>query len=214
MKTKIISAIGSCFLALVFLSGCATSYGRQNDPVRVYFKTNATQATVNCGGEATELPGNISLRRGSNHDCLAQAPGFEKLNFRVWSKLSGEGFKYSTKVNWQKWSKWTLGIGNLVAWPIDFFSGSMKTLENDRYDLRMYPSASTSTASRAWDKTASVTQKIASIPADVVEETTSAVLNGVVKAPAEALGLASSGQRKDVEKVMEGHAAEERLAAN
>ena len=196
------------------LQSCATSYGRQNDPVRVYFKTNAAQATVNCGGEATELPGNISLRRGSNHDCLAQAPGFEKINFRVWSKLSGEGFKYSTKVNWNKWSKWTLGIGNLVAWPIDFFSGSMKTLENDHYDLKMYSQSSVSTTSRVLDKTSSITQKIVSIPADVVEETTSAVLNGVVKAPAEALGLASSEQRKDAEKVMEGHAAEERLSQN
>lgn len=212
MKTKIISAIGSCFLALVFLSGCATSYGRQNDPVRVYFKTNAAQATVNCGGEATELPGNIILRRGSNHDCSAQAPGFEKINFRVWSKISGEGFRYSTKVNWQKWSKWTLGIGHLAAWPIDFLSGSMKTLENDRYDLRMYPSGSVSTVSKAWAQTSSVTQKIASIPADVVEETTGAVLNGVVKKPAEALGLASSGQRKDAEKVLEGSAAAEHLS--
>ena len=205
-------SLASFFFVLLVLQACATSYGRQNDPVRVYFKANAAQATVNCGGEATELPGNISLRRGSNHDCFAQAPGFEKLDFRVWSKLSGEGFKYSTKVNWQKWSKWTLGIGNLVAWPIDFFSGSMKTLENDHYDLRMHASSSTSTVLKVWDKTASVTQKIAAIPADVVEETTSAVLNGVVKAPAEALGLASSEQRKDVEKVMEGHAAEERLA--
>ncbi len=212
MNTKIILTIISGFLVLGFLSGCATSYGRQNDPVRVYFKTNAPQATVNCGGEATELPGNISLRRGSNHDCLAQAPGFEKLNFRVWSKISGEGFKYSTKVNWQKWSKWTLGIGNLVAWPIDFFSGSMKTLENDRYDLRMRSSGSVSTKDKVLDKTANITKKIVSIPADVVEETTGAVMNGVIKKPAEALGLASSEQREETEKVLEGQAAAEHLS--
>jgi hypothetical protein len=208
-----------CFVFCLLLSsfalqGCATSYGRQNDPVRVYFKTNAPQATVNCGGEATELPGNILLRRGSNHDCWAQAPGFEKLNFRVWSKISGEGFKYSTKMNWQKWSKWTLGIGNLVAWPIDFFSGSMKSLENDHYDLKMYSSASVSIASKAFEKTSTLTRKIVSMPADVVEETTGTVLNGVVKAPAEALGLSSDAQRKETENKLEGHAAEERLAAN
>lgn len=203
----------SCLLISSFiLQGCATSYGRQNDKVRVYFKTNAAQATVNCGGEATELPGNITLRRGSNHDCLAQAPAFEDLHFRIWSKPSGEGFRYSTKVNWQKWSKWTLGIGNLVAWPVDFFSGAMKNLENDRYDLRMYSSASVSTASKAWGQASNVTQKIASIPGDVVEETTAVVMNGVVKAPAEALGLASEEQRKDAEKMIEGQAVAEHLS--
>ncbi len=199
-------------LGSITLQGCATSYGRQNDLVRVYFKTNAPQATVNCGGEATELPGNIRLKRSSNHDCLAQAPNYENLNFRVWSKISGEGFKYSTKVNWQKWSKWTLGIGNLAAWLVDFLSGSMKTLENDRFDLKMHPSASVSTASKALEKTSTLTQKIVSIPADVVEETTGAVLNGVVKAPAEALGLSSDAQRKDAENKLEGQAVADHLS--
>ena len=186
------------------LQGCATSYGRQNDMVQVYFKTNAPQATVRCGGEATELPGNVKLKRSSNHDCLAQAPGFQDLNFRVWSRISGEGFRYSTKMNWQKWSKWTLGIGNLFAWPIDFVSGSMKNLENDRYDLKMYSSSSVSATEKVWDKTATVAQKIAAMPADVVEEASGIVMNSVVKTPAEALGLASEEKRKQAEQTAEG----------
>ncbi len=208
---KIILAVGFCFLALSSLSGCATSYGRQNDLVQVYFKTHAPQSTVSCGNEATELPGNIKLKRSSNHDCLAKAPGYQDLHFKIWSRPSGEGFRYSTKVNWQKWSKWTLGLGNLAAWPVDFFSGAMKNFENDRYDLRLASSASVSTSSKVWDKTANMTQKIASIPADVVEETTGAVLNTVVKAPAEALGLSSSQQRKDTEQQIQGQAVAEHL---
>ncbi len=192
------------FLLAPLLQSCATSYGRQNDLVRVYFKTNAPQATVQCGGEATELPGNIQLKRSSNHDCSAQAPGFQTVNFRVWSKISGEGFRYSTKINWQKWSKWTLGIGNLFAWPVDFVSGSMKNLENDRYDIKMYPSASVSTSVKVLDKTVDMTRKIASMPAEVVDETSGIVMNAVVKAPADALGLSSEAKRKQAEQTAEG----------
>lgn len=185
---------------LPLLQSCATSYGRQNDSIPVYFKTSASQATITCDGTATELPGKIALKRNANHDCIAKAPGFEELHFRIWSKLTAEGFNYSTKINWQEWSKWTLGLGNLVAWPIDFFSGSMKNLESDHYDLKMVPVEAVSTATKVLDQTSNVTQKIASIPADVVEGTTGIVMNSVVTAPAEALGLASDEKRKEAEK--------------
>ncbi len=124
-------------MSVVLLQGCATSEGRQNDKTRVYFKTNAPQAIVNCSGEVTEIPGSLKLKRSSNHDCLVQAPGYENLEFRIGSKISREGFCYSSRINWKAWSQWTLGLGNLLAWPVDFFSGAMKTFEGDHFDLRM-----------------------------------------------------------------------------
>lgn len=198
-------------IGVLVLQGCATSYGRQNDRVRVYFKSNAAQATVNCHGEAIELPGNLMLKRSSNHDCTAQAPGYELLKFRVWSKLSAEGFRYSSKVNWQRWSKWTLGIGNLFAWPIDFVSGAMKNLENDHYDLRLRAVEKVSAGERVFDETVNVAKKVISLPADAVEEVSGAVMNSTVQVPAEALGLASEQQRKETEQLLQGQAAMERF---
>lgn len=198
-------------LGVVFLQGCATSYGRQNDRVRVYFKSNAPQSTVSCHGEAIELPGNLMLRRASSHDCVSQAPGHEVVKFRVWSKLSGEGFRYSTRLNWQKWSKWTLGLGHLFAWPVDFVSGAMKNLENDHYDLRLRPVGDVSTTSKVFDQTLNTAKKIVSIPGDAVEEVSGAVMNSAVQAPAEALGLSSDAKRKEAEQMLQGQATAERL---
>lgn len=213
MKRKVIFAITPLMIIFV-LQGCATSYGRQNDLVPIFFKTNASQAVVNCAGEAVELPGNIRLKRGSNHDCTARAPGYEELRFRIWSKLSSEGFRYSTKINWQRWSKWTLGIGHLFAWPIDFVSGSMKNLENDHYDLRLRPSSEVSMPAKVWDQTATVVQRIAALPGDAVEEVSGTVMNSVVQAPAQAVGLASDEKRRETEQLLEGQAAAERLDQN
>lgn len=211
MKINLVILLG---LALVVFQGCATSYGRQNDRVRVHFKSNAPQATVNCRGDAVELPGNLMLKRGSNHDCSAQAPGYEVLKFRVWSKLSSEGFRYSTKINWQKWSKWTLGLGHLVAWPVDFISGSMKSLENDHYDLRLRSAADVSGTAKAFDQTVTMVKKIVALPSDAVEEVSGAVMTSTVQAPAEALGLASENQRQEAEQILQGQAAAERLQAD
>jgi len=209
MNTKIILTVGSCFLVLGSLSGCATSYGRQNDIVPVFFKTSAAQAIVLCEGQATELPGNVKLKRSSNHDCLAKAPGFQDLNFRVWSRVDGEGFRYSSRVNWQKWSKWTLGLGHLFAWPVDFLSGSMRNLENDHYDLKLHPAASPNN----WDQASNMTRQIASAPGDIVDGAAGIVMNSLVKAPAEALGLASAEKRKSAEQTAEGSDIAQRMKA-
>jgi len=211
VKLNLVILLG---MVLVIFQGCATSYGRQNDRVRVHFKSNAPQATVNCRGDAVELPGNLMLKRGSNHDCSAQAPGHEVLKFRVWSKISGEGFRYSTKINWQKWSKWTLGLGHLAAWPVDFVSGSMRNLENDHYDLRLRSTEDVSGTARVFDQTVNMAKQIVSLPADAVEEVSSAVMTSTVQAPAEALGLASETQRQEAEQILQGEAAAERLQAS
>ena len=198
-------------LSMVLFHGCATVYGRQNDLVPVFFRTNVGGSTIQCDGEtAVALPANLQLERTRNHDCIAKADGYETLTFRIWSRLSGNGFRYSTQMNYQKWSKWTLGVGNLVAWPIDFFSGAMKMIENDHYDLRLRPTGKTSAAKKALEKTANVVQKIAALPSDVVEGATTEVMNAVVQKPAEAVGVASDEQRKEVEKLIEGEAINQR----
>ena len=200
---RIILTISACFLALGSLAGCATSYGRQNDSVQVYFKSNAEKFTISCSGESVDMPGSMQLKRLRNHDCVAKANGFEDLNFRIWSRLSSQGFRYSTQMNYQKWSKWTFGIGNIFAWPVDFFSGAMKTFDNDHYDLRLRTEGTTSSAIKILNQTGNIIQKVASVPADVVEKTTSAVMTAAVQKPAEALGVASEEQRKEIEKLLE-----------
>lgn len=207
MKFKNLTALAAA--SAVLLSGCATSYGRQNDTARVYFKTQAPQAAVSCDSQATELPGNLDLKQSENHDCSARAPGYETLDFRIWSRLSKEGFRYSTRTNWNKWAKWTLGLGLLAAWPVDLLSGSMKTLESDHFDLNMRPASQVSKKEKMLDKTVTAAIKIASVPADITEKTTEVVLDTAIKTPAEAMGLASEKERKEAEQLMQGQAIAE-----
>jgi len=99
---------GRWAVLLIAVSGCSTIYGRQNDAKNVYFESNAEKTSVSCGSETIIAPGNIALKQSRNHTCMVSAEGYELQRFRIHSFISKEGFNHSSKMNWNKWGKWTL----------------------------------------------------------------------------------------------------------
>lgn len=195
----------------LFFSGCATIYGRQNDEARVFFDADVPSVEVTCSGEMIETPGNLELRQSRSHVCRAAREGYVTQTFRIRSEVTKRGFQYSTDVNWQRWGKWTLGLGNLVAWPVDFVSGAMRDLSRDRVILEMQEQDQQRMASRILDKATDTGKALVALPKDVVDNTTSVVLDQAVRAPSEQTGISSAEQREETEQVVEGKKAAKRL---
>lgn len=188
----------------MFAAGCSTIYGRQNDTPNVHFDANVQSVVVDCGGVQTVTPGNMALRQSKTYNCVATKEGYLTEKVRVHSVITKKGFEHSTKVNWEKWSKWTLGLGHLIAWPVDFVSGSMRSHEFDRYILDMKASKETSLAQKAVSKTVSATKTLLTLPGQVVDETATTVLDSTLRSGSEGLGVSSNEKRLEVENRVQG----------
>jgi len=191
-------------LAAVYLSGCATIYGRQNDKEAVFFDANVENATVECSGDIVVTPGNLSLVQSHTHLCSAFREGYESEQFRVVSKISKRGFHYSTDVNKKKWGIWTLGLGILIGWTVDIVSGAMRSLEKDRYEIELKPEGTTGTAGKILEKSTSVGKALVSIPHEIARKTTTTAFDATVHSGPEQLGITSDKGRDDTENVIEG----------
>ncbi len=207
MKRKWIASL--CLIA--FLPGCATIYGRQNDMENVFFESNVEEVEVICSGESVRTPGNLKLRQSRDHNCKALKEGYESRYFRISSSTSREGFRYSTRINTAKWGWWTLGIGTLTGWAVDFVSGAMRDLNQDRYYLQLQPRGSTGTAKRLLERTVDVGETIVAMPKNLVDNTAETVLNSTVRAGSQPLGLGDPEARRETEQILEGEKEAERL---
>ncbi|MDP3920519.1 MAG: hypothetical protein Q8R76_06920 [Candidatus Omnitrophota bacterium] len=191
-------------LILIVSTGCSTMYGRQNDEPDIFFDANVLAVTVSCSGKTIETPGNIALRQSQTHRCQASKEGFATQTLRVPSVISKQGFRHSTEMNWAKWGKWTLGIGNLIGWTVDFVSGAMRSPEKDRYVVMMKPASEAGPAQKALSKTVEVTKTLVMMPGQVVDEASTVVLDKTVRTGSEGVGIAGEDNRAHAEAVSEG----------
>jgi len=201
----------SLLMVVLCVSGCATIYGRQNDEQRVFFNSNVAGTKVTCGGKSVMAPGNLDLKQSKTHTCTAFAEGFEEKTFRVKSGVSDKGLDYSTDVNMQKWGIWTLGLGMLAAWPVDFLSGSMKNLKEDRYTLELQPEGTTGKGKKVLNKTWDVGKALVTMPTAVAGGAAGTVLDTTVRSGSQQVGISSTKQRKEAEQTIEGKKIVERL---
>ena len=192
------------WVLVIFTAGCSTMYGRQNDEPNIFFDANVLAVTVTCSGKTIQTPGNIALRQSQTHRCRASKEGFATQIVRVPSVISKKGFQHSTEMNWATWGKWTLGIGNVIGWTVDFISGSMRSLEKDRYVLIMKPVSEAGPAKKVLSKTLEVTKTLIMMPGQVVDETSTAILDKTVRTGSEGIGLAGASKRAQAEALSEG----------
>ena len=197
----------------LFFAGCSTMYGRQNDAPNVFFEANVPDVEVTCAGQAITTPGNIPLRQSQSHSCVASKEGYQTQAVRVPSVISKKGFQHSTDMNNAKWGKWTLGLGTLMGWTVDFLSGAMRSLEEDKYVIEMKPDANVGTTKKVLGKTVDVTKTLVAMPGELVDETSTAVFDRTLRSGSESLGFASEEKRKQTESAIEGKKIVERLKA-
>jgi len=181
----------SLILLSVYLTGCSTIHGRQNNEQLVLFE--ATPRTVNlvCSGKAIETPGSIALMQRHNHTCRARLDGYENKTFRIASHVSKAGFKASTDANAKTWGWWTLGLGILIGWTVDLVSGSMRNLERNDYHIVLQKSGTTTAGRMALDKTIDVTHSIISTPKEIIDNTAGVIMDTTVRESSEKFGAES-----------------------
>ncbi len=184
-------------LILLQLTGCSTVFGRHQDEEMVTFSANVQDVEVNCSGKQTVVPGSIPLRQSKSHSCTAVKDGYEKKAFRIQSGTSWAGFGHSTAINTALWGWWTLGIGTVVGWLIDWPSGAMRNLKEEDVYIEMKPANSDSAAEKVLDAAANVGKTLVNVPRDVLQETTSAALGTTVQGGANQLGIDTEETKKE-----------------
>ncbi len=119
--------------------GCSTIMGRHQDQQLVFFDSNVSDAEVNCEGLRTKTPGTIALRQSKDHACTVEKQGYKKEVVEIKSGVSWSGFAQSVALNTAAWGWWTLGIGTGIGVLVDFPSGAMRNLKQDRIEVKMTP---------------------------------------------------------------------------
>jgi len=187
----------SILMSFIMITGCSTTFGRQHDEQMVTFDANVQDVEVNCSGKRTMTPGAIPLRQSKNHTCFATKEGYEKKVFNIRSGTSWAGFGHSTATNGALWGWWTLGIGVGIGWLIDWPSGAMRNLKDDNIYIELRPKGSTGTAKAVLEKAMDAGKTIATMPADVVQETTGAILDTAVHDSATQMGLNTTERKTE-----------------
>lgn len=192
LNQKFLKRIAVMALLPVSISGCATIDGRQNNDQMVLFEATPRVVEVTCSGETIATPGSIALKQSRSHTCHAEREGFESKSFRIRSHISKVGFKASTDSNLDRWGWWTLGIGVLVGWSVDFVSGAMRNLEHNDYHVTLAESGTTGTGKAVVNKSVQLGQAILSAPKDIVDTTTTTVMDSTLRAGSEKVGFEST----------------------
>lgn len=139
MKNTIYGSGLTFLMALLFLNGCSTIFGRNHDEQMVMFDASVSEVEVVCSGKRVITPGSLPLRQSKDHACIAQKEGYERKAFKIASGISWSGFGHSTATNSAAWGWWTFGIGTGVGWLVDLPSGAMKNIKEDTLYLEMKP---------------------------------------------------------------------------
>lgn len=189
MKNIFVLQLLVVFIVSASVSGCSTVFGRHQDDQMVTFDANIQNVEVLCSGKRVQTPGSIPLKQSKSHSCVASAPGYDKKAFRIRSGSSWSGFGHSTATNTAIWGWWTLGIGTGIGWLIDWPSGAMRNLKEDSIYIDMKPAGTTNVAVA---RAANVSKAVVSAPVEIVQTTTTAVLDPVVHGTSQELGIEES----------------------
>jgi len=157
----------------------------------VLFESNVKNVEITCSGKSVTTPGSISLKQSRNHSCRAEKEGHAAKTFRIRSILSKKGFQDSTRANTKSWGWWTLGVGTLLGWSVDLLSGAMRDFEVHDFHVEMQEASSVSGTKRALGKVLAVGKTLLRAPGELIDNSTSTVMDTAVRGSAEKLGVSS-----------------------